>query len=124
MTAGNASLKQSNQIHLSKNVSSWLISLQNIFESQNVVRSEAQKVQYAISYPSDDGLQWWKLVKINSQKNIQTFECNKTEILKYVEPVNREVNARKALSALKQMSAFSSITPYNAECSKWLLQVQ
>ncbi len=60
-----------------------------------------KKIQYAISYLSDDGLQCWELVNINNQIYIQTFENFKTEILKYFEPVNREVNARKALCALK-----------------------
>ncbi len=54
-------------------------------------------------------------MNINNQINIQTFENFKTEILKHFEPVNREINARKALSALKQMGAYSSITAYNAE---------
>ncbi len=68
----------------------------NIFKSLNIVHSEAQKVQYALSYLSDDGLQWCELVNINNQIDIQTFENFKMEILKYFEPVNRKVNARKS----------------------------
>ncbi len=76
-----------------------------------------------MSYLSEDGLQWWKLLNINKDINITTFEDFNEEILKYFEPVNREVNARKALSALKQMGNYSQISAYNAKFSKWLLQV-
>ncbi len=55
--------------------------------------------------------------------NVQRIENFKREILKYFEPENRELKAGKALSALKQMGAFTSITACNAEFFKWLLQV-
>ncbi len=68
-------------------------------------------------------MQWWELVNLNNQFNITTFEAFQVELLKYFEPVNREVNARKALSSLKQMGVFNSISAYNAEFTKWLLQI-
>ncbi len=40
-----------------------------------------------------------------------------------MEPVDREINARKALSNLKQMGVLNAISSYNAEFSKWLLHV-
>ncbi len=57
-----------------RNARSWLKSLQNIFSSQAVMPNDVQKINYAVSYLSEDGLQWWELVNINNNINITTFE--------------------------------------------------
>ncbi len=41
-----------------RNVRSWLKLLQNIFSSQAVMPNDGQKINYALSYLSEDGLQW------------------------------------------------------------------
>ncbi len=62
------------------------------------------------------------MLQLNNTVNIITFEQFSEEILKYFEPVNRKANARKAINALRQMGAFNTVTAYNKEFSKWLLQ--
>ncbi len=106
-----------------KNARAWLHSLENIFNTQNGSVSEQQKIQYAISYLTDDGLEWWQLLQINPEIVINTFHDFGNELLKYFEPVNRELNARKNMNALKQMGNFSRISEYNKEFTKYLLQI-
>ncbi len=45
--------------------------------------NDGQKINYAVRYLSEDGLQWWELVNINKNMNIATFEDFNEEILKY-----------------------------------------
>jgi len=106
-----------------KNARAWLHSLENIFNIQNSNISEEQKMQNAISYLADDGLEWWQLLKINPDVAINTFQDFGNELLKYFEPVNRELNARKNMNMLKQMGNFSKISEYNKEFTKYLLQI-
>ena len=85
-----------------KNARAWLHSLENIFNIQNGNLSEEQKIQYAISYLTDDGLEWWQLLQINPDININSFHDFGNELLKYFEPVNRELNARKNIYNFKK----------------------
>ena len=104
------------------NARSWLKSIDNIFEAQNNILSDDRKIKYAVSYMSEDGLQWWELSTMHGQ-NIINYEHFKQELLKYFEPINRELNARRNLNTLKQMGKFTAVRAYNQEVSKWLLQV-
>lgn len=104
------------------NSRSWLKSIYNIFEAQNGMVTDDQKIKYAVSYMAGDGLQWWELSTIHG-RNIMNYEHFKQELLKYFENINREINARRNLNALKQMGRFASVRAYNHEFSKWLLQV-
>ena len=56
-------------------------------------------------------------------QQILNFNHFKQELLKYFEPINRELNARRNLNTLKQMGNFTAVRSYNHEFSKWLLQV-
>ena len=104
------------------NSRSWLKSIDNIFEAQNGMLTNDQKIKYAVSYKARDGLQWWELSTIHGQY-IMNDEHFKQELLKYFEPINREINERRNLNALKQMGRFASVRAYNREFSKWLLLV-
>ena len=84
--------------------------------------TDDQKIKYAVSYMAGDGLQWWELSTIYGQ-NIMNYEHFKQELLKYFEPINRKINARRNINALKQMGRFASVRAYNHEFSKWLLHV-
>ena len=106
-----------------KYVRTWLKSINNIFENQTIPVNEANKIKYAVSYLSGEGLQWWELVNINPEINIQTFQEFGEKMLEYIEPVNREVNARKAMNALKQMGQYSKIRDYNKKFTEFLLQI-
>ncbi len=79
-----------------RNVRSWLKSIQNVIETEKTAPTEEQKIKFAVNYVSGDGLQWWELININKHNSINTFEDFKRELLKYFEPVNREINARKS----------------------------
>lgn len=105
-----------------KHVRSWITSIENVFSTLPEQPTEIAKVKYAISFMSGEALQWWELMIIN-QVVLNSFEDFKTELLKHFEPINRELNARKMLSELKQMGKFSSVREYNKEFSKWLLQI-
>lgn len=105
------------------NVRTWLKSISNVFANQAINVSDAHKIKFAVSYLGGEGLQWWELVNINPEINIQTFEEFGEEMIKYFEPVNREVNARKAMNVLKQMGPFTRIREYNQEFIKYVLQV-
>lgn len=105
------------------NVRTWLKSISNIFANQAIPPTNAHKIKFAVSYLSGEGLQWWELVNINPEINIQTFEQFGEEIVKYFEPVNREINARKSMNLLKQMGQFSRIRDYNQEFIKYVLQI-
>ncbi len=106
-----------------RNVRSRLTSIQKLIETAKTAPTEEQKTKFAVSYLIGDGLQWWELININKHNSIYSFEDFKRELLKNFEPVHREINAKKALSNLKQMGELNSISSYNAEFSKWLLQV-
>lgn len=105
-----------------KHVRSWITSIENVFSTLPEQPTEISKVKYAISFMSGEALQWWELMMIN-QVVINSFEDFKKELLNHFEPINRELNARKMLSELKQMGKFSSVRDYNIEFSKWLLQI-
>ena len=105
------------------NVRTWLKSISNVFANQAITVTDAHKIKFAVSYLGGEGLQWWELVNINPEINIQTFDQFGEEMIKYFEPVNREVNARKAMNVLKQMGHFSRIKDYNQEFIKYVLQV-
>ncbi len=83
----------------------------------------SSKIKCAVSYLTDEKLQWWELSTINNTVYIISFDQFSEEILKYFEPISKIPNARKAINALKQMGAFNSIPAYNKEFSKCLLQV-
>lgn len=106
-----------------KNVRSWIKSLENIFSSLGTPPEQEKVISYAVSYLTEDGLHWWELINISKEVNISTFAQFKEEILKYFEPVNREINAQKVLSTIKQMGNLNKISDYNIEFSKWLLRV-
>ena len=106
-----------------KNARMWIKSLQNIIDAQNSQISEHDKIKYAVSFLTGDGLQWWELVNINPEININTFQEFCDKLLEYFEPVNREFNARKAMNSLKQMGKFSKIRDYNKKFTEYLLQV-
>ena len=101
---------------------SWLVSLENIFDAaiQNI--DDVQKIKYAVSFMTGNALQWWEMIKLN-ETMFESYESFKEKLLEYFEPVNREEHARKILSSLKQMGKFNSISAYNQEFSKYLLQV-
>ena len=77
-----------------RNALSWLKSLRNLFDMQTLPPSEKTKISYAVCYLTGDGMQWWDLVTLNAV-DIGTFEEFERELLKHLEPVNRELNARK-----------------------------
>ena len=104
------------------NVRSWSKSLENVFDAESSPLSEQQKLKYAVSYMTGEGLQWWELLTINN-RNIETFTEFKVEMLNYFEPENRELTARKTLSNLKQMGSLNAVRAYNKEFSKWLPQI-
>ena len=93
-----------------------------MFDAEKSPLSEQQKLKYAVSYMTGEGLQWWELLTIYN-RNIETFTEFKVEMLNYFEPVNRELTARKTLSNLKQMGSLNAVRAYNKEFSKWLLQI-
>ena len=99
------------------NVRNWIKSLENVFDAQRTPLNEEQKIKYAVSYMTGEGLQWWELLTINS-RNIEKLTEFKAEMLNYFEPVNRELTARKTLSNLKQMSSLNAMRAYNKEFSK------
>lgn len=101
---------------------SWVKSLDNVFAWHHTGLSEDAKLKYAVSYLTGAGLQWWELVTLNNTE-IHTFNDFKTKLLEHFEPINRELNARKMLSELKQMGKFNTVRNYNQEFSRWLLQV-
>lgn len=105
-----------------KNARSWLKSIRTVFETQNIPPNEEQKIKYAVSYMSGDGLHWWELVLLNKVE-LDSFDIFEKEMLKHFEPVNRELTARKVLSDLKQMGKFNTVRAYNREFSRWLLQI-
>ena len=105
-----------------KHVRSWLVSLENIFNANNQQVNDENKIKYAISFMIGNALQWHELMK-HQNKEFNNFDDFKAELLNYFEPVNREDNARKALHSLKQFCRFNSVTSYNHEFSKWLLQI-
>ena len=80
-----------------KNVRAWIKSLENVFSTQTNVPNEEQMLNYAISFMSGDGLQWWELACLDLQNPIMSFADFKEKILHYFEPANRELNARKML---------------------------
>ena len=75
---------------------SWLKSIDNIFEAQNIILSDDRKIKYAVSY-MEYGLQWWELSTMHGQKIIN-YEHFKQELLKYFQPTNRELDARLNLN--------------------------
>ena len=81
------------------NVWSWIKSLENVFDAQNALLSNQQKLKYSVSYMTGEGLQLWELRTINNQ-NIETFADFKIEIVKYFEPVDRELTARKTVAEI------------------------
>ncbi len=95
------------EIFNGRNVRSWLKSIENVIETEKTASTEKQKIKFAISYRGGDGLQWWELININDRNSIYTFENFKRELLKYFEPVNREINGRNALSNSKQMGVLN-----------------
>lgn len=99
------------------NARSWLQSIRNIYESQSTPPTKEKMIKYAVSYMTGDSIQWWELVLLNKIQ-ISTFDEFEKQLLKYFEPVYRELTARKILSELKQMSKFSSVRDYNKEFSR------
>ena len=102
---------------------SWIKSLENIFANQTEAPDDNVKIKYAVSFMNGGALQWWEMINLNEQNQIEPFEDFKSKIFDYYEPINRELNARKQMNYLKQMGNFDSITAYNRAFSKWLLQV-
>lgn len=102
---------------------SWLQSLENIFSNVNETTSEEKKIKYAVSFMTGQALEWWELININDEINIDSFNIFKKLLLEYFEPANKELNARRILSSIKQMGKLYSVTNYNREFTKWLLQV-
>ena len=120
----NGSMKAGNpEKFKGQNARAWLQSVQNVFDAQANMPNDQRKINYAVSYMAGEGLQWWELIKIDPSIQIITWERFMEELLNYFEPVNREQNARKTLSSLKQMGRFNSVHAYNKEFSKWLLQI-
>ncbi len=105
-----------------KHVRSWLVSLENIFNSTNQQLTDENKIKYAISFMIGNALQWHELMK-HQNKEFQNFDEFKNELLNYFEPVNREDNARKVLNSLKQFGKYNAVSSYNQEFSRWLLQI-
>lgn len=68
------------------------------FDTQNANVSEPSKVKYAFSHWSGEELQWWELLNINHEINIQSFQDFSKKTLEY-----------SAMNALKQMGQYSNI---------------
>ena len=92
-----------------QNVRSWIKSLENIFANQVKAPDDNTKIKYAVSFMNGSALEWWELINLNEQTQIETFEEFKSKILDSYEPINRELNARKQMNYLKQMGKFDSI---------------
>ena len=106
----------------SENARSRLKSIATIFAAHSNTIDDNTKINYALSYMTGAGLQWWELATLNG--NILTsYEEFQKELINYFQPVNRELTARKMLSDLKQMGKLTLVQDYNREFSRWLLQI-
>lgn len=93
-----------------KNICGWLQSLDSYPAAQCIEQKEGNSLRLAMSSLSGEGLQWGELLSLQ-HFFIHTHMSFKESLLNHCEPVNRELNARKTLSSLKELSTYSSIRP-------------
>lgn len=102
---------------------SWLMSLENVFNSVRSTPSETAKISYAISFMKGAALEWWDLVRNSTSIVVEDFDSFKRELLAHFEPVNRDETAREKLRSIRQMGKLNRIKDYNREFSHWLLLI-
>lgn len=105
------------------NARSWLMSLENVFNSVQCMPSEHSKISYAISFMKGAALEWWDLVRNSTSIVVEDFDSFKRELLAHFEPVNREETAREKLRSIRQMGRLNRMKDYNREFSHWLLLI-